>query len=85
MFIIDRIISFNAWLARFTIPGILLKGLLGYALGGVVLALMVPPLHARGIVLRGWMVWSTILGMIAICVAPDLYRRYRRRGGKAVA
>jgi hypothetical protein len=78
MFIIDRIISFNAWLARFTIPNILLKGLLGYALGGVLLAVIVPWLHTRGTALRGWMVWSVILGMIAICIGPDLYRRYRR-------
>jgi hypothetical protein len=79
MFIIDRIISFNAWLARFTIPNVLLKALLGYALAGVLLAVIVPPLHARGIALRGWMVWSTILGTIAICIVPDLYQRYRRR------
>ena len=79
MFIVDRIIAFNAWLARFTMPGILLKGLLGYALAGVLLALIVPWLHSRGIVLRGWMVWGLMLGMIALCIAPDLYRRYRRR------
>ncbi len=83
MLIIDRIVSFNAWLARFTIPNILLKGLLGYALAGVLLALLVPPLHARGIALRGWMVWSTIAGMIGICIGPDLYQRYRRRGYSA--
>ena len=79
MFIIDRIIAFNAWLARFTIPHILLKALLGYALAGVLLALIVPWTHGRGIPLRGWMVWTLIAGMIAICIAPDLYRRYRRR------
>lgn len=79
MFIIDRIVSFNAWLARFTIPSILLKGLVGYALAGVLLAIIVPPLHARGIALRGWMAWTTIVVMIAICIAPDLYVRYRRR------
>jgi hypothetical protein len=79
MLIIDRIIAFNAWLARFTIPNLLLKALLGYALAGVLLALIVPLIHARGTALRGWMVWSLILGMIAICVAPDLYRYHRRR------
>jgi hypothetical protein len=82
MFIIDRIVSFNAWLARFTIPNILLKALLGYVLGGIVLAIVVPPLHARGIALRGWMAWSTIIVMILICTAPDLYGRYRRRVGE---
>ena len=79
MLTIDRIVSFNAWLARFTILNVLLKGLLGYALAGVLLALLVPPLHARGIAIRGWMVWSTIAGMIAICIAPDVYQHYRRR------
>ena len=82
MLIIDRIVSFNAWLARFTIPSILLKGLLGYVLGGVVLAIIVPPLHARGIPLRAWMAWSTIVVTILICTAPDLYIRYRRRVGE---
>jgi hypothetical protein len=82
MFIIDRIVSFNAWLARFTIPSILLKGLLGYVLGGVILGIIVPPLHARGIALRAWMAWSTIVVMILICTGPDLYSRYRRRDGE---
>ena len=79
MFIIDRLVAFNARLARFTIPTILLKGLLGYALAGVLLAVAVPPLHARGVPLRPWMAWSTIVLAIAICVGPDVYRRYRRR------
>lgn len=79
MFIIDRIVSFNAWLARFTIPNFLVKALLGYALAGVLLAVIVPPLHARGITLRAWMVWGTIIGTMAICVAPGVYDWYRRR------
>jgi hypothetical protein len=82
MSIIDRIVSFNARLAQFTIPTILLKGLLGYALAGVLLAIVVPALHARGIALRGWMVWSTILLTMAICVGPDAYRRYHRRAAQ---
>lgn len=74
---LDRIL--HADLMRLVIPRILLKGLLGYALAGVMLALAVPRLHARGIALRSWMAWTTILVMIAICIAPDVYRRYRRR------
>jgi hypothetical protein len=77
MLSLDRIL--HADLMRIVIPRILLKALLGYALGGVLLAVIVPALHARGIALRGWMTWGTILGMIAICIAPDLYRRWRRR------
>ena len=77
MFSLDRIL--HADLMRIVIPRILVKALLGYVLAGILLALIVPRLHARGIALRGWMAWATILGIIAICIAPDAYRRYRRR------
>jgi hypothetical protein len=74
---LDRIL--HADLMRITIPRILLKGLLGYALAAVLLAVIVPPLHRRGIPLQRWLAWSTIALMIAICVAPEVYRRRRRR------
>lgn len=77
MLSLDRIL--HADLMRVVIPRLLLKALLGYALAGVLLALIVPKLHAHGIGVRGWMAWGTILVMIAICVAPDVYRRYGRR------
>jgi hypothetical protein len=77
MLSLDRIL--HADLMRIVVPRILLEALLGYALGGVLLAVMVPALHARGIALRGWMTWGTILGMMAICIAPDVYCRARRR------
>jgi hypothetical protein len=80
---LDRIL--HADLMRIVVPKILLKGLIGYAMAGVLLAVVAPALHRRGILLHGWMAWGTILLMIAICIAPDLYRRYRRRGGKTVA
>ncbi len=80
MSVVDRLISFNARLARFTIPNVLFKAVLGYALAGVLMAVLVPPLHARGVKVQGWMVWSVIAGMMAICIAPDVYQRYRRRG-----
>jgi hypothetical protein len=74
---LDRIL--HADLMRVVIPRLLLKALLGYALAGVLLAVIVPKLHARGVGLRSWMAWGTILLMMAICMAPDVYRRYRRR------
>lgn len=76
----DRIVAWNARQAeRQSGLTIVLKGLVGFFLAGIVLAIAVPPLHARGVPLTDWMVWSTIVLMIVICVAPDLYRRYRRR------
>jgi hypothetical protein len=42
-------------------------------------AVIVPPMHARGVPLRAWMVWTVMALSIAICIGPDLYRRYRRR------
>lgn len=74
---LDRIL--HADLMRITIPRILLKALLGYALAGVLLAVVVPPLHRRGIPLQRWLAWSTIALMIVICVAPEVYRRRRQR------
>jgi hypothetical protein len=80
----DRIVAWNARQAKsWTIPAVLLKGAVGYFLGGVLLAVLVPFLHARGVAPREWMVWGVILTAIAACVAPDLYQRLRskRRAG----
>lgn len=73
---LDRIL--HADLLRLAIPRLLLEALIGCALAGVLLAVLVPALHARGIPLRGWMAWGLITLMIAICVAPNVYRRYRK-------
>ena len=76
----DRIVAWNARQAEsWTIPVMLLKGILGYFLGGVLLAVIVPFLHARGVSLREWMAWGVILMTIAVCVGPDLYHRRRRK------
>jgi hypothetical protein len=78
----DKIVAWNARQAKsWTIPAMVLKGVVGYFLGGVLLAVLVPALHAGGVSLREWMAWGVIVLSIAACVTPDLYyRRLRRRG-----
>ena len=78
----DKIVAWNARQAKSrTIVAMLLKGVVGYFLGGVLLAIMVPALYKQGLSLREWMVWGVIVMSIAACVAPDLYqRRLHRRG-----
>jgi uncharacterized membrane protein len=78
----DKIVAWNARQAKsWPIPALLLEGVVGFFLGGVLLAVIVPALHARGISLREWMAWGVIVLSIAACVVPDLYyRRLRRKG-----
>lgn len=81
MKIMDRIVAWNARQAqRFSVLSIVLKAFVGFFLAAILMAIIVPPLHARGIPLRGWMVWTVMALSIAICIGPDLYRRYRSRG-----
>jgi hypothetical protein len=76
----ERIVSWNARQAtRFSVISILLKALVGFLLAGILMAVIVPPLHARGVPLRGWMVWTVMVLSIAVCIVQDLYSRYRRR------
>jgi len=83
MTLMDRIVAWNAQQSQhWSVPNMLLKGFVGFLLGGVVLAILVPALHARGLVLQAWMIWGVIAVMIAVCVVPDLYHRYRQRALK---
>ena len=78
----DRIVAWNARQAKsWTIPVMVLKAFVGYLLGGVVLAVIVPFLHARGVSLQEWMAWGVILTTIVACVGPDVYYRLRHRRG----
>ena len=81
MTLMDRIVAWNARQSQqqWLVPNILLKGFVGFLLAGVVLAILVPALHAQGVVLQAWMIWGVMAAMIAVCVAPDLYHRYRQR------
>jgi hypothetical protein len=60
----------------------MLKGFVGFLLAGVVLAILVPVLHGRGVTLQGWMIWGVMALMIAVCTGPDLYQKYRNRERK---
>ena len=60
----------------------MMKAFVGFLLAGVVLAILVPALHGRGVALQGWMVWGVMALMIAVCISPDLYQRYRNRERK---
>jgi uncharacterized membrane-anchored protein len=80
MRIMDGILAWNARQAqRLSVISIVLKAFVGFLLAGIVMAVIVPPMHARGVPLRAWMVWTVMALSIAICIGPDLYRRYRRR------
>jgi hypothetical protein len=79
MTLMDRIVAWNARQSqRWFVPNLMFKGVAGFLLAGVILAILVPTLHARGVVLRGWMIWGVMILMIVVCTAPDLYQRYRR-------
>ena len=76
----DRFVAWNARQAgRLTIPILLLKAFAGFLLAGILMAVLVPFLHNRDVVLRPWMIWTVISLMIAVCAGPDLYQRYRRK------
>ena len=77
MNITDRINRANARSRR--VPRVIFKGILAWFLAGIVLAIMVPPLHTRGIELRQWMAWAVIGAAFALCIGPDLVRRFTYR------
>ncbi|MEO6213756.1 MAG: hypothetical protein ABIP65_09040 [Vicinamibacterales bacterium] len=72
----QRITDLNA--RSWWIPAVLLKICLGLVLSGIILALLVPALHAKGWGFPGWVAWGVILGSLAFCVGPDVWNRYRR-------
>ena len=84
MTVMDRIVAWNAREAqRWSAVTVVFKGIVGFLLAGVILAILVPPLHRRGVPLQAWMIWTVMALSIAVCVAPDLYYRYRQRNIKS--
>jgi hypothetical protein len=73
----DRIHRANARSRR--VPSLLLRLLLACFAGALILALLVPALHAREMALRGWMAWGVILAVVVLALAPELARRIGRR------
>ena len=60
------------------IPSVLIRMALSLVISAVVLAMLVPALHAKGQSLTGWMVWGVILAALSIPVLPGLLRRLRK-------
>jgi hypothetical protein len=73
MTLIDQINRANARSRR--VPSIIFRVLLAWLLSAIVLGLLVPALHARGIQLQAWMAWAIILAALVLCVGPVLIRR----------
>ena len=46
----------------------------GFVIAGLVLAILVPAMHARGVALRGWMAWTVIIASLGVSVAPNIRR-----------
>ena len=79
MTVMDRIVAWNARQSqRWFVPNLVFKAIAGFLLAGVILAILVPALHVRGVALEGWMIWGVMVLMIVVCTAPDVYQRYRR-------
>jgi hypothetical protein len=56
-----------------------LKSFVAFVIAALVMAILVPALHKRGVSLQGWMVWGVIVSSFAICLGPDVLRRWRAR------
>ena len=69
----------SADLASLTISPLLLKAMVAWFLGAIVLALLVPALKAVGIQLQQWMAWVVVIASFSLLLGPDLVRRYESR------
>ena len=74
MSLIDQINRANARSGR--VPSLLFPVFLAWFLSAIVLGLLVPVLHARGVELQPWMPWTVIIVALVLCVGPDLVRRF---------
>jgi hypothetical protein len=73
----ERIHSANARSRR--VPAVIFKMILAWGLSGIVLALLMPALHARGIALSHWIVWPVILASMALCLGGEIRSSLRGR------
>lgn len=76
MSLTDQINRANARSRR--VPSLVLRLLIAWFLSAIILSLLVPVLHARGVALQAWMPWTVIGASLALCVGPDLVRRFKR-------
>ena len=77
MTLTDRINRANARSRR--VPSLFFRLLIAWFISAIVLAVLVPTLHTRGVEIRPWMVWVVILATLGLCVGPDLIRPVRKR------
>ena len=77
MTLIDQINRANARSRR--VPSLIFRVLIAWLLSAIVLAIMIPALHARDIEIKAWMPWAVIIAALALCIGPDLIRRRRSR------
>ena len=61
------------------VPSLVIRVVLALLAGAIVLALLVPALHRRGVPLEGWMAWGVILLVLALVLAPEAARRVGKR------
>ena len=73
----DRINRANARSRR--VPSWVFRVLIAWLLSAIVLGVLVPLLHSRGVALQPWMPWTVIGASLALCLAPDLVRRRRQK------
>ena len=59
------------------------RAFVGFAIAAIVMAILVPQMHTRGVALRGWMVWAIIASALAISLMPEGWRRWKARPGKS--
>lgn len=73
----ERIHSTNARSRR--VPIVLFKVFLALILSAIVLAVMVPALHLRGIALTHWIIWPVILAAMALSLGGEIRTAFRGR------
>jgi hypothetical protein len=73
----ERINSANARSRR--VPIVIFKVLLAWFLSAIVMALLVPALHGRGLELSHWIVWPVILAAMALCLGGEIRAGFRGR------
>lgn len=84
LFDINRILNWDvgralrADVTGWRIPAILLKGLAGYLVAGLLIAVMIPWAAGRGWQVAPAAVWLLIVGCVAGALASDLIWRKRR-------
>lgn len=75
----DRINRANARSRR--VAPVIFKIILAWLLSAIMIAIMVPMLHARDVPLQQWMVWAVIIAAFALCIGPDLMKRLTAKRG----